>query len=38
MQENPGSVMLPCGESKGREICEEAPAVFEVISVSLGSW
>lgn len=32
-------VMFPRGETKGRETCEEALAVFEVVLiVSLGSW
>lgn len=35
----PGFVMFPRGETKGRETCEEAPVVFEVVlRVSLGSW
>lgn len=36
---NPGFVMFPRGETKGRETCEEALAVFEVVlRVGLGSW
>jgi len=30
--------MLPLEETKGRETCEEALAVSEVVKVSLGGW
>lgn len=35
---NPGFVVFPRGKTKGRETCEEALVVFEVVlRVSLGS-